>query len=86
MVYPASAILTMGYSWSLCMAQRIKEAQIETIPSFGQSHLVSDAHGRLVFHEHDTGGCSGRNTSHFVYVVNLGVLSLDAATTSQVFG
>ena len=38
------------------------------------------------FHDHDVGGVSEANKCHFVYVHNLGVVSLDAATTSEVLG
>ena len=57
---------------------------MESILALGQSSLVSDAHGRLVFHDRDIDGSSAGNTCDFVYVDNLGVMSLDVATTSQV--
>ena len=80
LVYLASVFLPVGCSWSLYTAKRIGEAQMETIHSLGRSRLVSDAHGRLVFHEHDIGGCPAGNVCHFVFVDNLGVMYLDAAT------
>ena len=59
---------------------------METIPSHGHSRLVSDAHGHVVFHEHDTGGILVAKKCHFVHVYNVGVMSFDAATTSPVLG
>ena len=59
---------------------------METNPSLGQSRLVSDAHGRLLFQEYDFGGISAANKCRFVYVDNLALMSLDAASTSQVLG
>ena len=58
---------------------------MEATLSHGQSRLVGDALGRLVFHENDTGGCCAENKRDFVHVDNLGVTTIDAVTASQVF-
>ena len=46
---------------------------------------MSDAHGLLAFHEPDIGGSPVGNIGHYAYTDNLGVMSLSAATTTQVW-
>ena len=73
---PPLLFFPMGFSWLLHTAQRPNEAQLETIPSLGQSRLVRDAHASVWLSTNVTLAVALRGTSVVSYVENLGVRPL----------
>ena len=82
-VYPAPGSLPMGFTWALYFAQRASEVLMTKVPSLQKSTLVHDRSSTIVFGE----GQSVKNEAgeprpvhHYVYVDNLGVLSVNHDT------
>ncbi|CAE7279311.1 unnamed protein product [Symbiodinium natans] len=82
-VYPAPGSLPMGFTWALYFAQRASEVLMTKVPSLQKSTLVHDRSSAIVFGE----GQSVKNEAgeprpvhHYVYVDNLGVLSVNHDT------
>ena len=71
MVFPMPGSLCMGFSWSLYFAQRISEQLMRQVPALAGSHLASDRGAPVSFSDGDP-----ERTHHYVYVDNLGVMSL----------
>ena len=72
-VFPCARALPMGFSWSLWIAQRINEHRMSLCPCLENSELIADNLPPAVF----TAEKDSLDTSHFVCVDNLGVLSKD---------
>ena len=67
------AALPMGFGWSLYFAQRINEAVMGESKQLSHSTLINDSSGTVFL------DVSSRTLYHFVYVDNLGVLTLTEA-------
>ena len=72
LVWPGIAVLPMGFSWSLFLAQLINEDVVVTTPLMGGTQKLVDRGEPCVL----TGEGEGWRRSFYVYVDNLGILGL----------
>ena len=81
LIYPAPGSLCMGFTWSLFFAQRVSERLMSLVPSLSSSKLANDKSGSIVFDRREKG--EDARTHHYVYVDNLGILSVDHRTVDE---
>ena len=83
-VYSASGSLCMGFSWSLFFAQRVGERLMSTASALQSSILVNDRSEALVLgDERESSGLKESRVHHYVYVDNLGLMSVDQSSVEE---
>ncbi|CAK0898545.1 unnamed protein product, partial [Prorocentrum cordatum] len=70
-LWPCALALPMGWTWSLCFAKVANLGMVERAPAVASSRVATDRGPPIVL--------APSSSWHYVYVDNVGLLSLDAA-------
>ena len=82
-VYPCPATLPMGCSWSVAFCQDIGEKQAAKVRGLKEARRISDRGDRLLLARFPGGRAADSQMYYYVYVDNLGVISLHAESVVQ---
>ena len=87
LIYPPAGSLTMGFTWSLYFAPTVSTRLISMAPSLQGSRLVHDRCQAVVLESSDSPDSQGSavcSVHHYVYVDNLGILSINRDSVEEV--